>query len=97
MPSFTIRVELHGVDNDSVVYEALHKAMESRHFSRSVTLSEILHHLPSAGYTRSSDFLTGPQVLDDAQAATIDVWEDFSVTVTQTDKPWLQWKLKKIK
>jgi hypothetical protein len=97
MPSFTIKVELHGAANDSIAYEALHEAMERRHFSRSITLSEILQGLSPAGYTRSSDLLNGPQILKEAQAAATDVWEDFSVTVTQADKPWLEWTLKKIK
>jgi len=95
MPRFTIRVELHGTDQGSKAYDALHEAMRARHFSRSITLNEIMYGFPE--YSRSGDFLSGPQVLRDAQAAASDVWEDFSLAVTQTDKPWLQWNLKKIK
>jgi hypothetical protein len=97
MPRFTIKVALHGADFDSVAYDALHQAMQMQGFSRSITLKEILSGLPSAEYSRSGDSLTGPQVLRDAQAAGNDVWEDFSVAVTQADKPAVQWNVKKIK
>ena len=97
MPRFTIKVELKGAYFDSVAYDALHQAMQMYGFSRSITLSEIMSGLPSAEYSRSGDSLTGPQVLIDAQAAANDVWEDFSVEVTQTDKPGVQCNVKKLK
>jgi hypothetical protein len=96
MPRFIIRVELHGGAFHSEAYDALHEAMQLRDFSRSITLREIIYELPSAEYSRSGDSLTASQILRDAQAAANDVWEDFSVAVTQTDKPGVQWNVKKI-
>ena len=97
MPSFTIRVKLHGAGYDSEAYDALHEAMEARNFSRSITLDAVTDELAPAQYSQSGDSLTARQVLRDAQTAANDVWKDFSITVTQADKPWLQWSLKKIK
>jgi hypothetical protein len=94
---FTVRVELHGAENESETYAALHKAMGKRKFHRSIRQNESTYELPPAEYHRSGDGLTGEDVLEDGKAAAKELWGKFAVLVTVTESPKLHWGLKKIK
>ena len=97
MPRFTVRVELHGAEDEPDVYSELHAAMKGRNFSRTISFGNVRYELPSAEYTRSGDKLSGEQVLEDAKAAASEVWEVFSVFVTMTEADRLRYNLKKVK
>ncbi|MBV8097948.1 MAG: hypothetical protein JOZ31_02210 [Verrucomicrobia bacterium] len=97
MPRFTVRVELHGAEDDREVYDRLHSTMKKHGFSRTISFGNVRYELPSAEYNRTGDSLIGKDVLEDAKAAAEEVWEDFAILVTQTQESRLRWNLKKVK
>ena len=97
MLRFTVRVEFHGTEDDPEGYARLHAAMKKHGFSRTISFGNVRYELPSAEYNRIGDSLTGKAVLEDAKAAAEEVWEDFSILVTQTEESRLRWNLKKAK
>jgi hypothetical protein len=97
MPRFTVRVELHGAENQPAKYTALHEAMGKKGFSRTITFSDTKYELPPAEYNRTPDAaLTVDDVLRDAKAAAATVQKEFSVLVTRTDVARGIWGLKKL-
>ncbi len=88
MPSFTVRVELHGGTADD--YETLHGDMEAEGFSRTIRSDNgIEYHLPTAEYD-----ITGSLGLDDvlerAKTATSRTHDDFGVLVTESNgRKWI--------
>jgi hypothetical protein len=63
---FTVRVELHRATESD--YEQLHEQMETRGFSRTITLDDEDYQLPPAEYSFEGD-KTKEQVHDLAKAA----------------------------
>ncbi len=84
MSNFTTRVELYGTPSYEV-YENLHKQMEARKFSRTITStdSKVLW-LPNAEYTTAA-YTSTVEVRDAAKQAAASVWKDFGVLVTRTE------------
>jgi hypothetical protein len=97
MPRFTVRVELHKAEDEPGIYKKLHTAMEKKGFSRTIVRDKVTLELPTAEYHNEGEKLTGEVILEDAKAAAKTVWEDFSVLVTETEKPKLVWNLKQVK
>jgi hypothetical protein len=65
---FTVRVELHGVHDDSDDYERLHEKMEEAGFKKYLYYSSTKksYALPTAEYRYFSDTETNKQVVDKA-------------------------------
>jgi hypothetical protein len=90
MPRFTVRVELHGAENQPAKYTALHEAMGKKGFRRTISFTgdgdDTKYELPPAEYNRTPDAaLTVANVLEEAKAAASTVQKEFSVLVTQTE------------
>jgi len=67
MARFTVRVELHGVRDDSDDYERLHEKMEEAGFKKYVrTQDGEKFGLPTAEYRYQSDTETNEQVVNKA-------------------------------
>lgn len=88
MASFTVRIELHNAEWPN--YEALHKAMEQRGFSRQITADDgQLYQMPWAEYNGSGN-LTSVQVRDIARAAAGTTGKENSVFVTEAaSRAWI--------
>ena len=82
MPSFTVRVELHGGTADD--YETHHAEMEAEGFSRTIRSDDdIDYHLPTAEYDIRGS-LTRDEVLEKAAAAATRTRKTFGVMVTES-------------
>jgi hypothetical protein len=71
MTQFMTRVELHEKPTfpfSKPDYEVLHKLMKDAGFSRTVTIGNTIHHLPTAEYLKEGNFTTD-SVISDAQTA----------------------------
>ena len=87
MSAFTVRVELHGVGQDSEKYTQLHEAMRKQGFSRRIKLGNTVYDLPTAEYSKIDDS-TIATVLQAAKAAALTVMRNentFSVLVTLSE------------
>lgn len=88
MADFMTRVELHGVRNDSEVYENLHAAMERAGFSRRIRAADgTWYHLPPAQYAASGNH-TIEFVRDTAASVAQSVWTNRAVIVTEGVSAW---------
>ncbi|MEN7529223.1 hypothetical protein [Cupriavidus sp. DL-D2] len=93
MTNFTVRVVLHGVDDDeSELYTDLHDQMRKQGFSRQITLKNSgTWKLPPAEYSKvSAD--AGSTVLAAAKKAALVVMGSelsFSIVLTESEKPRL--------
>jgi hypothetical protein len=82
MAQFTVRVELHGADEDD--YEVFFGAMETAGFSRYIASDEgVPYHLPWAEYNIEANS-TRSEVLDIATSAAKATGRENSILVTQS-------------
>jgi hypothetical protein len=87
MARFTTRVQLNGEPADEV-YEALHRAMKAKGFSRFIAGDGRVNHMPHAEYNRVAE-TTIEAVRDDARAAADSVWSNSQVLVTEGSRAWI--------
>ncbi|WP_227459650.1 hypothetical protein [Cupriavidus pauculus] len=92
MANFTVRVVLHGVDDDdSELYTELHEAMRKQGFRRDITIGGSSWKLPPAEYSKvSAD--AGSVVLAAAKKAAFSVMGNerlFSLLLTEGGPPRL--------
>ncbi|WP_416268828.1 hypothetical protein SD235_04885 [Burkholderia cepacia] len=84
MATFTTRVVLHDVADNSADYEKLHDAMGEQGFSRMIESDdERLYKLPPAEYNIEGS-LTRKDVLSKAKVAARRTGREFSVLVTES-------------
>lgn len=89
MTNFTVRVELHGVKNDSEKYDDLHDEMKREGFGRAIATKEGTFHLPTAEYSKVSKE-SKEKILERAVAAAERVMgsdDQFAVLVTGDETP----------
>jgi hypothetical protein len=83
MTSFTTRVTLHKVKEDSEVYTELHDYMEQEGFKRTITSNnDVTYHLPHAEYDFVGN-ITRNEVLEKAKRAAGKTKKKYSVLVTE--------------
>lgn len=84
MSTFTTRVVLHDVADNSTDYDTLHDAMEAQGFSRTIESDdERLYKLPPAEYNIEGA-LTRKDVLAKAKVAARHTGREYSVLVTES-------------
>ncbi len=87
MSRFTVRVELHEVNNmepDGDDYEKLHLAMQRKQYFRVIESGDHKwYHLPHAEYTVAWD-VEVESVLEEAKSIVASVWKRFGVLITQS-------------
>lgn len=88
MTSYTVRVELHGVDEGNR-YEKLHEEMAKEGFTKTIYIDGGYRDLPTAEYSLKAENTTAAKVLNKAIAAANKVQPEPrpSIIVTETDKP----------
>jgi hypothetical protein len=83
MATFTVRVELHGATSKD--YDKLHKAMESKGFSRTISSSQgTTYQLPTGEYSFEGSS-TRKQVLALAKSAAATTKLKYAVLVTESN------------
>ncbi|NHB94775.1 type V toxin-antitoxin system endoribonuclease antitoxin GhoS [Photorhabdus cinerea] len=88
MANFIVRIELHDADSDD--YDSLHKKMEAKGFSKTITSDEgITYKLPDAEYEYESNE-TASDVLQKAYSIAESVRKKPSVLVTESEV--IHWK-----
>lgn len=79
MATFTIRIELHGADEDD--YVSLHEAMEERGFFRWIEVKGSKLRLPTAEYNIGSNEMGVAEIRDLAKSV--------AMLVKQSPAPWI--------
>jgi hypothetical protein len=79
MTKFTVRIELHGADDDD--YENLHETMEEKGFFRWIEADGTKYRLPTAEYNFTSSTLDCGKVRDLAKS--------IAAGVKRSPTPWV--------
>lgn len=86
MPRFTIRVELHGADEND--YETLYEHMKAKGFTKTITGNDgTIYELPPAEYNMIKT-ITRTEVRDLAAAAAKATRRKAGILVTEGTRSW---------